>query len=49
MVTTFEVAGVPVAHRAFDVKTQDINAPFNGAYWYMAFVAPVIFVPFSFH
>ena len=50
IVTIFDVAGEPVVHVAFEVRTQVIRSPLvNAADVYVEFVAPPIFVPLFFH
>ena len=45
-----DVAGLPVAHVALDVKTQVIISPFNKVVVEnVEAVAPAIFTPFLFH
>ena len=40
MVMAFEVAGLPVAHVAFEVSTHVITSPFKGTYEYVARLDP---------
>ena len=49
IITGLEVAGFPVAQVAFDVTTQVITLLFTGIFVKVEFVAPVTFVPFTFH
>ena len=49
IVIAFDVAGLPVAHVAFDVSTQVTMSPFaNAAFMYVGLLAPTL-APFSFH
>jgi hypothetical protein len=49
IVTVFEVAGLPVAHVTFDVKTHVTMSPLaRAAFVYVGLFAPT-FAPFSFH
>lgn len=49
MFTPLEVAGLPVAHVAFDVSTQESTSLFTGLYVYVGLVAPDTELPLSFH
>ena len=49
IVTVFDVAGLPVAQTAFEVKTQVTVFPFvNAAFEYVGELVPTL-APFSFH
>ena len=48
MFTVFEVAGLPVAHVAFDVRTQVTASLFEGVYEYVVLFVPTS-DPFTFH
>ncbi len=48
IVTALDVAGLPVAQVALEVKTQVTISLFTGAYAYVALFVPA-FTPFTFH
>ena len=47
--STFDVAGLPVAHTALEVSTHDTVLPLTGIRVYVDVVAPVTLLPLSFH
>ena len=48
MVTVFDVAGLPVGHVAFDVRTHVTASLFKGVYVYVLLFVPA-FTLFTFH
>ena len=49
IVTLFEVAGLPVGHVAFEVKTHATISLLEGSWLKVALVAPVTLLPLTFH
>ena len=49
IVTLFDTAGLPVAQVALELSSQVMTSPFAGTEVYVTLVAPVTFVPFTFH
>ena len=49
IVTAFEMAGFPEAHFALEISWQVTTSPFTGIIEYVALVALIALVPFTFH